>query len=286
LTEERKEVAVRVFGRVVDAKKEMPISGAKIILSVGEKELATLFSDNAGNFEHREAASYAGETLVCQVEKEKYHSQKVTHTIKEDEVRLEVELVPETKGIKLWHIIFTAIAAILVIVAVILITKPRHPNIKVTNLTVSSRMLGREVRVTSDIQLDGELPRDVSTFNFSVFIKRPPSDTFLRLRDRELSAEAMSILKKKKSVSRQCSLPTDTNWGPGHYDIGFIADRRNDIKESNDNDNIQIKTQFLGRIGIIPPPSVIMQPGTLELMETRKMFEHPPLIMYPAPTDT
>ena len=48
---------MRVFGTVKDAKKEMPIPNAKISLFIGERELAVLFSDGNGDFEHTETAS-------------------------------------------------------------------------------------------------------------------------------------------------------------------------------------------------------------------------------------
>lgn len=85
---------MHVLGVVKDASKEIPLSHAKVSLCIGEKELAVLYSDSDGKFEHQEEASYIGETLVCQVEKEEYHSQKVTHAIEQDEAPLEIELVP------------------------------------------------------------------------------------------------------------------------------------------------------------------------------------------------
>lgn len=84
---------MRVFGTIKDASKEIPLSHAKVSLCIGEKELAVLYSDSKGKFEHQEEASYIGETLFCQVEKEEYHSQKVSHAVEQERVPLEIELV-------------------------------------------------------------------------------------------------------------------------------------------------------------------------------------------------
>ena len=83
-----------VEGTIKDAATEMPISKAKVSLSIGDKELAVLKSNRKGKFEYEEAASYIGETLICQVEKEKYHPQTVTYKIEHDEVHLKIKLVP------------------------------------------------------------------------------------------------------------------------------------------------------------------------------------------------
>lgn len=86
---------MRVLGIIIDASKETPLPDAKLSFHIGEKELAVLYSDSEGRFEHKEEISYLGETLICQVEKESYKPQKVTHKIEQEEVQLEMKLVPE-----------------------------------------------------------------------------------------------------------------------------------------------------------------------------------------------
>lgn len=86
---------MKVFGSIKDASKEIPLPDAKLSFHIGEKELAVLYSDSEGKFEHKEESSYYGETLICQVEKEGYQPQKVAHKIEQDEVPLKIELVPE-----------------------------------------------------------------------------------------------------------------------------------------------------------------------------------------------
>ena len=88
---------MHVYGIVKDAAKEVPLPGAKVSLYVGQKELAVLYSDGKGKFEYKEAASYISDTLVCQVEKEGYQTQKTTYKIEQDEVSLEIELIPGEK---------------------------------------------------------------------------------------------------------------------------------------------------------------------------------------------
>jgi hypothetical protein len=85
---------MRVFGIVKEAEKEKPIKNAKVNLFVGEQELAMIYTDSKGEFEHNVAESYIGETLIYEIEKEGYKRQKVTYEIDEDEVNLAVELLP------------------------------------------------------------------------------------------------------------------------------------------------------------------------------------------------
>jgi hypothetical protein len=85
---------MKVFGIIKDAAKEMPIASAKVALYIREKELAVLYSDSEGKFEHKEAAQYIGETLICRVQKEGFKTQEVSHKIDQEEVQLDIELVP------------------------------------------------------------------------------------------------------------------------------------------------------------------------------------------------
>jgi hypothetical protein len=86
---------MRVYGTVRDASNGAVLAGAKLSLNLGQAELAVIYSDDKGRFEHREDARHTGETLRCSVEKDGYESKVVTHEIEKDEVILEIELVPE-----------------------------------------------------------------------------------------------------------------------------------------------------------------------------------------------
>lgn len=86
---------MNVYGMVRDAAEGVPLPGAKVRLYIGEEELAVIPSDDKGEFTNSVEASYIGQTLTCQVEKEKYKTKKITHKIEQDEVRLEIKLEPE-----------------------------------------------------------------------------------------------------------------------------------------------------------------------------------------------
>lgn len=86
---------MKAFGTVKDAVTEMPLPGAKVILYILEKELAVLYTDSKGEFEHKEADQYIGEILTCKVGKDGYKPQRVMQEFEEDEVNLAIKLVPE-----------------------------------------------------------------------------------------------------------------------------------------------------------------------------------------------
>ena len=92
---------MRSFGTVKDAVTGMPLSGAKIILYIWEKELAVLYTDSKGEFEHKEADQYIGEILICKVEKDGYEPQRVMQEFEEDEVNLAIKLVPAEEKLEL-----------------------------------------------------------------------------------------------------------------------------------------------------------------------------------------
>jgi len=90
---------MRVHGSVNDAAKNMPLSDARVVLVIGDRELAVLFTDREGRFEHGEEKDYGGQTLKCRVGKEGVEPQEVTYKIEQDELSLEVELVPLEKPV-------------------------------------------------------------------------------------------------------------------------------------------------------------------------------------------
>jgi hypothetical protein len=92
---------MRSFGTVKDAVTGLPLSGAKIILYIWEKELAVLYTDSKGEFEHKEADQYIGEILICKVEKDGYEPQRVMQEFEEDEVNLAIKLVPAEEKLEL-----------------------------------------------------------------------------------------------------------------------------------------------------------------------------------------
>ena len=85
---------MRAFGTVKDAATEKPLPGAKIVLYIREKQLAILYSNSEGKFEHKEAAQYIGEILFCKAEKEGYEPREVMKEFEQDELPLEIKLDP------------------------------------------------------------------------------------------------------------------------------------------------------------------------------------------------
>jgi beta-lactam-binding protein with PASTA domain len=81
-----------VFGTIRDAANQTPVGDAEVTLSVDSNELAVLHSDSKGQFEYRDAGSYLDQTLTCLVEKQGYEKREVTQEIKQDVLRLEIEM--------------------------------------------------------------------------------------------------------------------------------------------------------------------------------------------------
>jgi hypothetical protein len=117
---------MKIYGTVKDAKYEKGIQGAKVCVSVGDKELAVLSTDNNGKFELGVEESYAGKTLVCRVEKKGYHPRELVVPVKKDKVTVDTELdpveedkppAPVKKG--QWPKIAIGMAGLAIVVAII-----------------------------------------------------------------------------------------------------------------------------------------------------------------------
>ena len=81
-------------------------------------------------------------------------------------------------------------------------------------------------------------------------------------------------------------LLTGTDWPRGHYDMGIFADKLNEVKESNDEDNIIVKRQSMTKPGFRPGPAVPVQPGTVERLRIIDVLEHSVLQPYIPPRDS
>ncbi len=86
---------MEITGTVRNAKTKEPLGGAKITLSVGTTEMASLYSDGKGYFAHEEATDYIGETLTCAAEKEGFKTKTLTRRIEEQIIPLEIALEEE-----------------------------------------------------------------------------------------------------------------------------------------------------------------------------------------------
>ncbi len=92
---------MEIRGTVRNAKTKEPLGGAKITLSVGTTEMASLYSDGKGYFAHEEATEYIGETLTCAAEKEGFKAKTLTRRIEEQIILLEVAMEEEAEPIPL-----------------------------------------------------------------------------------------------------------------------------------------------------------------------------------------
>jgi len=86
---------MEITGSVRNAKTKEPLGEAKITLSVGTTEMASLYSDEKGYFAHEETTDYIGETLTCVAEKEGFKTKTLTHTIEEQIIPLEIAMEEE-----------------------------------------------------------------------------------------------------------------------------------------------------------------------------------------------
>ncbi len=80
-----------VIIRIKDADTAREIPGAKVKLSLGSHDDEYL-SGPDGTVKCRPGISYVGQTLVCEVEKEGYQSQRITQEIRQDDISLEIRL--------------------------------------------------------------------------------------------------------------------------------------------------------------------------------------------------
>jgi large subunit ribosomal protein L7/L12 len=150
---------MKVKGLVKNAATGAPLAGVKVVLAVGERELAVLFSDREGHFEYMEEREYVGQTLNCRVEKEGFKSQEATYKIDQDEVSPGIELVPEEpveekkrtsapppppSPPRPWLKIGIGIAAVIVVAvaAYVLLRKPEGPRIAYFKAEPSSIVKG------------------------------------------------------------------------------------------------------------------------------------------------
>ena len=87
---------MEITGTVISAKTKEPLGEAKITLSVGTTEIASLYSDGKGYFAHEDATTgYIGETLTCAAEKEGFKTKTLTRRIEEQIIPLEIAMEEE-----------------------------------------------------------------------------------------------------------------------------------------------------------------------------------------------
>jgi hypothetical protein len=270
---------MKVFGTVKDASKEEHLSGAKVAIFVGSKELAVLFSDTEGRFEHKETTDYAGKTLVCKVEKEGFIPQEVSYEIEKEEVQLEIELVakeapkkeevpismPKTEtppSPQMWPKIAVGIGVLIAVGIIVSLFIPKtKPNLMVTDLKNLGRVSGNSYKFAYTIRAEGGTVD--KKFSIGLLIKNPTSPNFDVREKWKISDQEIMELRKKHSVFMEHSVDL-TPWGK--YIIGISADIDNEIKESNKIDNMQFAEVQTG-------PTIILRP--LRTPDVIKKFKMP-----------
>jgi hypothetical protein len=118
-----KEIQMRVYGTIEDARTEKPLSGANITLSLGDTVLIENTPSTADGFNFEFASSLLPEEsdiLTCTVEKEGYKPQVLSHKIVDEDARFDVELIP-TRVIKWPRILLIAGIILAALVVLMLI---------------------------------------------------------------------------------------------------------------------------------------------------------------------
>lgn len=83
---------MKITGTAISARTKEPLGEAKITLSVGTTEMASLYSDGKGYFAHEESTDYIGETLTCTAEKEGFKTKTLTRRIEEQIIPVEIAM--------------------------------------------------------------------------------------------------------------------------------------------------------------------------------------------------
>jgi len=83
---------MKITGTAISARTKEPLGEAKIILSVGTTEMASLYSDGKGYFAHEESTDYIGETLTCTAKKEGFKTKTLTRRIEEQIIPVEIAM--------------------------------------------------------------------------------------------------------------------------------------------------------------------------------------------------
>jgi len=93
---------MKIHGIIKDAATGEPLAGAKVTLTVGETELATLGTNAKGKFEHTQEEELTGETLVATVELAGYIAQEVSRRLTVKGATLNLKLLPIEGELPMW----------------------------------------------------------------------------------------------------------------------------------------------------------------------------------------
>jgi hypothetical protein len=248
---------MRVFGTVKDTEKETPIKGAKVRLSIGEKELAILYTDSDGKFEHSSPESYTGEILTFYAEKKGYKSQSSTYEIEGEEVPFDIELVPIVvdslwKKLKRWFVKnkkWVAIGAGIVVIAILIYRVFPPPNGKGPDLVISkieispaTPVVNNKVTFKVHVKNKGNAEAGPSKLSFKVGGEsRPP----------------ITVVPSLGPGQEHIYTRIDTLTVAQNYRATAIADAEEDVDESNENNNVGTKDFTVVKLEVAKPDLII-----------------------------
>lgn len=112
---------MKIYGIILNGKNKSAVQLAKIKLKVQDKEIATIFTDEYGRFEHATDEDYTGSVLTYTIEKDgfeekTYHSVIGKHDIQKKFLLREHEKIADTKT----SLKFTVVGIGIIVAAVLL----------------------------------------------------------------------------------------------------------------------------------------------------------------------
>lgn len=116
-----------ISGVVKDSRTGEPIRDARIVVRIGEDEIASLFSGSDGSFSFSRTGEYGGHTAEAAIQKEGYETRTITYEIEDSDILLgEVELPLLAPPPPFpWRIVAAAAVALGIAVVLFLVFRPR-----------------------------------------------------------------------------------------------------------------------------------------------------------------
>lgn len=120
-----------ISGSVTNSRNDKPVGEARVVVTVGDAEIGSLFSRDDGTFTMTRSGEFSGQTAKVVVEKQGYKTTEISYDISGADIELgKLELVPAGPELPKW-IIPAAVAAGVIIVATVLLIifwpRPAHP---------------------------------------------------------------------------------------------------------------------------------------------------------------
>lgn len=141
---------------VKDSITKMPVAVAEVSVAIGDQKVCAGHTDrDQGSFTKSIDPQYVGQPLTCRVSKDGYEPQEVTREIVQDEVPLDVELVPIKQTIgpdettvvddngsnKKWLKIAIGIGVLIVVAIIVYFMIPKSPKINYFKVKPESKRI-------------------------------------------------------------------------------------------------------------------------------------------------